>query len=222
MNFAEDLSGSQVKLKILDVESGDLCTTSHKRIWRAPLKGFWRSFWARCRASSLASSCHLGTIYKSYESSSKVENAYSLSASIPSLDILVTRPSVFSKWRPIIFAASPVVFSILMQTSSPFFAESTGFPLLSIDDTAPMHMFSFESYTKAQTLSLTLLGTQIGAPTLNWPSSILTPTTIGSLLAKIQSGMMDIFAGKIATSLSSSCFRFFWSFRCFSNMSVRW
>ena len=63
-------------------------------------------------------------------------------ASSPSLDILVTRLSDVSKCRPIIFGASPVVLSILIQTSSPRLAMSTPEPDFSIDEIAPINKFS--------------------------------------------------------------------------------
>lgn len=50
---------------------------------------------------------------------------------------LLTRISVWSKCLPYNLGASPVVFSILMQTSSPFFASSTCSWLRSILATVP-------------------------------------------------------------------------------------
>ena len=57
------------------------------------------------------------------------------------LEILVTSSSVASKCLPISRGA-PVVFSILIQTSSPFFADSTDELFTSIELNVPIHKFS--------------------------------------------------------------------------------
>lgn len=66
-----------------------------------------------------------------------INNDWSIDEKLISVFTLLTRKSFASKWRPNIFGASPGTGSILMQTSWPFLADSTGLWLYSILVTIP-------------------------------------------------------------------------------------
>lgn len=129
---------------------------------------------------------------------------------------LLTSMSVWSKWRPYSLGASPDTDSILIATSCPLWAISTGLWLASTLEITPksrhygkpmLNIFFTNFYT-----CTFLLGTMIGVPGFTSPPSTVTPITIGSLALNTQSGRIRSLQGNTAIFLYSSLFLSFNSY----------
>ena len=131
----------------------------------------------------------LKTVLNSFSKSQSVfiisSRKWSFRASIDSRERRVIRRSVLSKCLPYNLGVSPYAFSILMHTSVPCLAKSTGLLFASRDAIVP-------------SISPSLEGTQLCFPDLAIPATV-TPMMIGSRELKIQLGSLLNLHGNMAT-----------------------
>ena len=131
----------------------------------------------------------LKTVLNSFFKSQSVfvisSRKWCLRASTDSRERRLIRRSVLSKCLPYNLRASPFVFSILMHTSVPCPAKSTGLLFASRDAIVP-------------SISPFLEGTQLCFPDWTIPATV-TPMMIGSRELKIQLGSNLYLHGNMAT-----------------------